>query len=84
MGPCGAKRQPGRDHPRAWGVGRTVSNQMLRPPPTLSTHNGADLRQDKYRLAYVDLSWTRQALRGRPFQEGKQEGRFAGNGQDIF
>ena len=57
---------------------------MLRPPPTLSTHNGADLRQDKYRLAYVDLSWTRQALRGRPFQEGKQEGRFAGNGQDIF
>lgn len=35
MGPCGAKRQPGRDHPGAWGVGRTVSHQILSPPPTL-------------------------------------------------
>lgn len=35
MGPCGAKRQLGRYHPGAWGVGRTVSNQMLCTPPTL-------------------------------------------------
>lgn len=53
-------------------------------PPSGPAHNGTDRRQDTYRLAYVDLSRTRQALRGRPFQEGKQEGRFAGNGQDIF
>ena len=68
---------------RAWGMGRTASSQMVSPPPTpRPCRNSADRRQDTYRLAHVDLSWTLQAFQ-LPFQEGKWEKRFAGDGQNI-
>lgn len=40
-------------------------------PASGPAHNGTDRRQDKYRVAYVDLSWTRQALPWETLPRGK-------------
>lgn len=44
-------------------------------PPSGPAHNGTDRRQDKYRLAYVDLSCTRQALPWETLPRGKTGGK---------